>query len=272
VRTTSVKRLEKVEAGLSPREVFLVWMQEAHQHGSLGRFVDSLKDAPDEAYPLWRLPDQVERAVRAALKGGKEAEVRPTVRRAVTEVVFYLKLHSELNTRLMNGWRAMFLQFAYALSELRHLIGTKDPTDEDVEKAGRLLIEASVEFRLWDEVARWAAERYFRGCSPLFPALQEQLREALEDVQQATELFDEHVEAIYELRELTRRKGDSEKGAAGPALEAVQIRGATIDLAPSVKEMASHMVAMARAEAAVFMGEQALAVGIIRRRIWTEGD
>jgi hypothetical protein len=39
-----------------------------------------------------------------------------------------------------------------------------------------------------------------------------------------------------------------------------------------VKEMASHMVAMARAEAAVFMGEQALAVGIIRRRVWPEGD
>jgi hypothetical protein len=121
----------------------------------------------------------------------------------------------------------MFLQFAYALSELRHLIGRKDPTDEDIDKAERVLIEATVEFGLWDEVARWAAERYFRGCSPLFPALAEQMGDALADVQQATELFDEHVEAIYELRELRRGKGDPKKGATGPALEAVQIRGAT---------------------------------------------
>jgi hypothetical protein len=34
--------------------------------------------------------------------------------------------------------------------------------------------------------------------------------------------------------------------------------------------MASHMVAMARAAAAVFMGEQAQAVAIVRRWVWPE--
>ncbi len=48
----------------------------------------ALKDAPESSYPMYRLPHQVEEAVRAARKGEKPEAIHRAVRQAVRTVLF----------------------------------------------------------------------------------------------------------------------------------------------------------------------------------------
>ena len=58
------RRLAKVEAGLSPQQAVLLWMQDAHQFGTVKAYSLSVKDLPFGRYPLVVLPRQVSEAVR----------------------------------------------------------------------------------------------------------------------------------------------------------------------------------------------------------------
>ena len=58
------QRLAKVAARLTPTQAVLAWLTEAQAYGSLDAYVASLRDAPDEAFPLVRLHDQMAQAVR----------------------------------------------------------------------------------------------------------------------------------------------------------------------------------------------------------------
>lgn len=49
-----------------PKEAFLLWMEEAHQHESFASYVMSLKNQPIEQHPMQRLPRQVEESARQA--------------------------------------------------------------------------------------------------------------------------------------------------------------------------------------------------------------
>jgi hypothetical protein len=109
VSSATEKRLDKIEASLTPQAAFLVWLAEAHEHPTMSAHATVLKDAPDTSFPLYRLPDQVEHAVRIALRGEKAEVTRRAERRAVMDVVFLYYVHSEANTRLMADWRAICL-------------------------------------------------------------------------------------------------------------------------------------------------------------------
>jgi len=56
----SEHRLDRVEALLTPRQAVLLWRKEAQSFGTLQAYVDSLRWAPDSAYPLHRLGTQME--------------------------------------------------------------------------------------------------------------------------------------------------------------------------------------------------------------------
>lgn len=76
------KRLSKVEGRLTPTQAVILWMEEAHVFPSFFAYVQSLDGQPDAAYPLYRLPDQVEAATRGAMKGQPREEVDRAVRKA----------------------------------------------------------------------------------------------------------------------------------------------------------------------------------------------
>ncbi len=50
------KRLDKVEGSLTPAQAMLLWLEEAQEHGSLQGYFRWVKEQPDSAYPLSRLP------------------------------------------------------------------------------------------------------------------------------------------------------------------------------------------------------------------------
>ena len=52
-----MRRVEKLETGLTPKQAILLWLQEAHAFIAIAEYVHHLKDQPDSAAPpTARLP------------------------------------------------------------------------------------------------------------------------------------------------------------------------------------------------------------------------
>ncbi len=71
---TDERRLQKIEAALSPKEAFLLWLAEAQQYDSFASYVMSLKGQAREQHPMRTLPKQVEQTVRERHQGEKPPE------------------------------------------------------------------------------------------------------------------------------------------------------------------------------------------------------
>jgi hypothetical protein len=56
---TGRRRIDKIAGSLTPRQAVLLWLEEAAQSASLREYVLAIKDGPDSAFPMFRLPDQV---------------------------------------------------------------------------------------------------------------------------------------------------------------------------------------------------------------------
>lgn len=259
------KRLDRVAARLHPREAFLVWMAEAHQHPSLPAYVLSLKDAPDEAFPLYRLPDRVERMVMDTLKGQKPLDLELAIRTAVRDMVFYFELHQEVNVRLLQDWRAMGLNLVVAVGQVSRLIHDEAPNAKHLDWARERVENAALEFLLWQGVAQQIGQRYLGGTSPLFPEMEERLSELVGQAERAVGLYNDQVEWVKYLQTEGHKKGKRH-----PLPQPLDFAALREDVQPAVHRLAGMTVDMARAKAAEFMGERRTAAEIIRRRMWPD--
>ena len=120
VRSIS-KRLDGVRSSLTPKQAVLLWMEEAHQFDSMEEYVVSLLDEPDSAYPLYRLPEQVEDATRNGMKGSPKPVTSEVVRDSVRDVIFLFFLHQESNKRIRLDERPYSLQALLLSTEMRWL-------------------------------------------------------------------------------------------------------------------------------------------------------
>ena len=68
------RRVEKLETGLTPKQAIMMWLQEAHAFEGIGEYVRHLKDQPDSAAPLHKLPAQVAEGVKVMPKEYLDAE------------------------------------------------------------------------------------------------------------------------------------------------------------------------------------------------------
>jgi len=98
---THRRRLDKLECSLTPTQAFLLWLEEAHGHGSLDAYVAWLKTQHDGAYPLIKLPALLKAAVQAATKGWDRKQVEPEIERQQRDVAFLFMLHQEVNTHVL---------------------------------------------------------------------------------------------------------------------------------------------------------------------------
>ena len=69
-----MRRVEKLETGLTPKQAILLWFQEAHAFNAIEEYVRHLKTQPDSAAPIPKLTTQVEEAVKQTLKGKPRKE------------------------------------------------------------------------------------------------------------------------------------------------------------------------------------------------------
>ncbi|MFQ6028639.1 MAG: hypothetical protein ACE5Q6_14225 [Dehalococcoidia bacterium] len=99
---SSKRRLDKIELHLTPRQAVLLWMEEAHQFGTLEEYAHHMKTQPDSAWPLRRLGDQMAASVERALKGKPKAEIWQTLRQADLDVLLLYYLHQQANGRMVD--------------------------------------------------------------------------------------------------------------------------------------------------------------------------
>jgi hypothetical protein len=267
--STTDKRLDKIAGQLTPQQAVLLWMQEAHQYPTVAAYMDALKDAPVTKYPMMRLPDQVTQAVRTARKGEKPEVITRAVRQAMREVAFLFSSQLQVNTRLWADWRAMCLHLAYVASDLGHLCADDDePPEAELGRVRQHAIDAVLEFLQWDIAIHKIAGRYYGGASLLFPAQAEQLAASLQSAEQVVMIFNDHLDY------LAWRRSESTKGTKRRlpplSVEPIDLEELRQAIASAGVDLARHIVVMAQAEAAEFLGEKQEALGILRARLWPE--
>jgi hypothetical protein len=94
---TAGRRLAALEAALSPTELVLRWLGEAHAFGDLESYVRSLLAEPSPEGPLDRLAREAAQGVRSGLRGKRPEVVDAAVRSALRETVFRFELVMRIN-------------------------------------------------------------------------------------------------------------------------------------------------------------------------------
>jgi hypothetical protein len=264
------RRLDQLAGQLTPQQAVLLWMAEAHPYQTLSAYVDSLKDAPDTKYPMMWLPERVTQAVRSAMKGEKPEVIRRAERWAVREVAFLFSLQLQVNTRLWGEWRAMSLHLAYGACRLRALFREDNPVEPHLSEVRAHLEQMVVEFLEWEVAVGKIAVRYYAGANLLFPASAEQLAVAIARAEQVLLLFNEHLDWLDWERaasnETTKRK------LPPLAVEPLDLAALRHTSTLAGTELARHLVVMAQAEAADFLGETRQALQLVRARLWPAAD
>jgi len=89
---TLERRLAKIDETLTPTQLVLRWLAEAHAHQSLEAYVRSILDVPGHQQPIDRLCREAHDGARARLRGKPAEQVRAAVRSALRETLFRYEL------------------------------------------------------------------------------------------------------------------------------------------------------------------------------------
>jgi hypothetical protein len=91
-------RLAELEASLSPTQLVVRWLDEAHAFGGLEAYVAALLDEPVEQLPQNRLLREAVAAVRGSTPPKRGDELTAAIRTALRETAFRFQLVMALNT------------------------------------------------------------------------------------------------------------------------------------------------------------------------------
>jgi hypothetical protein len=173
---TAERRLAKVETSLSPTQLVLRWLDEAHAFGDLESYVRSLLAEDTAEGPLDRLARQVEHGVRISLRGTRPEVVNKAVRTALRETFFRYELVVRINVVARDLLdREVLIDAALAAN-----LGVLAAASPRTRQADRTYLERFAELRdllklrvrelRAEQEARTLVEgRYLAGHSALFP-------------------------------------------------------------------------------------------------------
>jgi hypothetical protein len=119
---TLTTRLGKITTALTPRQAMLLWLEEAHQFPSMVAYMRSLVGKADPAFPLYRLPLQVEQATRSAMKGEPRDLVERAMRSGIRDVCFLYQLHQRANMHVLDAEEALDLRLVRLIEGFQHLL------------------------------------------------------------------------------------------------------------------------------------------------------
>ena len=194
---TTERRLAAVENSLSPTQLVLRWLAEAHSFGDLVPYVNSLLAQDPPVAPLDRLAREAAQGARTAIRGKRPELVDAAVRSALRETVFRFELVMRINVtahELLD--REVLFETIFA-SQLALLLTQKraqrlaDESHLHRLRQCRDLTALRVNELLAARDARSTVEaRYLDGRGALFPdvasAFDEQLRRSQELAVMAT--------------------------------------------------------------------------------------
>jgi hypothetical protein len=259
--TTSRRRLDKLEDGLSPTEAVLRWLGEAHEHATLPAYVQSLLAQPNAVYPLSRLPEEMETSVRQGLKGQPREHIERTVRIAVRDVAFLVYLVTQTNHAVLAERRANSLHFLLVSQGLKAFLHGHAAWEGEAQQRWCALAEALVTetFTLHGATQR-IATTYFRGRTPLFP----ETAADLQHVVRSTEGIMESVERCLSLGLLERGGKPKRKRREAPRLDLQAVHEAAGDAAV---ERAAQIVSLAQGDALLLIGERERAFALVEGQV-----
>jgi hypothetical protein len=172
---TAARRVAKLEESLTATQRVLAWLDEAHAHGGLSEYVDSLLDQPAEAYPANRLPREAAQAVGARGRS-RTADTDAVVQRAVRGTLFRFHLVLRINVVAHEMIERETLVYAASTGQLAALSSEDRKAHISNAEHRRLLgtlrrfTTSRVSHLMAAQDARSIAEtRYLAGRAVLFP-------------------------------------------------------------------------------------------------------
>ncbi len=96
-----IKKLE-TESSLTPKQIILLWFQEAHAFNSIEEYARYLKTQPDSAAPIDMLTRKVEESVKKTLGQRPREEINKAVNQGYKDVLFLFYLHQRVNGKLLS--------------------------------------------------------------------------------------------------------------------------------------------------------------------------
>ena len=170
---TLKRRLDALEPSLSPTQLVLRWMAEAHAFGDIPAYVASILSEDPPVAPLDRLAREAAHGARAAMRGKRPELIEAAVRTALRETVFRFELVMRINVAAHDLLDREILLEAVFASQLALLLNNARLADES--HLGRLrqcrdLTAGRVAEMLATREARSKVEaRYLDGRCALFP-------------------------------------------------------------------------------------------------------
>jgi len=173
---TLARRVDALETSLTPTQLVLRWLDEAHAFGDLESYVRSQLAEPSSEGPLDRLAREAASGVRVSLRGKRPEVVGAAVASALRETVFRFDLvvrilvtTHELLDREGLIEAALSARLALLTTEGR-AERRRDPTyvERFATLRGLLLVRVA-ELRAAQEARSVVEERYLAGHTALFP-------------------------------------------------------------------------------------------------------
>lgn len=265
------RRLDKLEGSLTAKQAVILWLDEIRQYRNVYNYVQFLRGQPESAAPITRITGQIEHTVREAMKGQQKEIVQQTVRRAVRDVVFLVKLHLQVNIGVLSDQRAWSLTVAF-LAEMQNRLLTEAALRMVLRDRKRLPSrkmqsrdiksdQKAGEFQLWKNIAEtflgdlyafldavaFISKYYFDGHEILFPDADKCLTDLAKETEILVGMFNdlciEEEEKSYQIDLEQFRKGIGKKTTGKTAL----------------------LVDMAKAESLDDLGEREAAIEIAER-------
>jgi hypothetical protein len=173
---TLTRRIAAIETSLSPTQLVLRWLDEAHAFGDLESYVRSQLAEPSSDGPLDRLAREAASGVRVSLRGKRPEIIDAAIRSALRETVFRFDLVMRILVTTHDLLEREGLIEA-ALSAHLALLTTegrvrrrRDPTyPERFATLRGLLFFRLAELRAAGEARAAVEARYLAGHTALFP-------------------------------------------------------------------------------------------------------
>jgi hypothetical protein len=297
-------RLDKLERNLSPREVAILWMQEAHQFDSTTDYVRWLLEQPHESHPLPKMAKQMAAAAEVQLKGRPSAAIVEELSRAKKQLLFLYYLHEQLNLRaeleaegiqlrvmlLGEKQRSLLLQVGMEIHlRFERFNAPKDPGQAPAKRPGR---KSKAELELDAEIATWAHEetclrreilafreaaqllsgRYLGGHELLFPAAARRLKDTLDKLAGLRDLQNQVVPCRPPRSDKDffwwMLKAQEDEGAPTSEKTATKpASGKEPDVSAEAHRLAGEIMLLAKAETFLGLGDKDAALSLVKD--WT---
>ena len=139
--TTRKRRVKQLESELTPKQAFLLWLQEVQGFDNVLDYVRHLKTQPESAWPLVKLPKQVTDAIEKSMKGKPKDEIAKAVTQAVRDVLFLFKLWQEVNFKVVREEKYLWTRSTLMATELNALLREQSLQDQAMWNWVRASIE-----------------------------------------------------------------------------------------------------------------------------------